>query len=279
MGISLDSITAFGVEIGISDPCPCDSGRRVYECCGDGAGLYKRPATVPDTRQPVAYAHPQCYASETLRCSKQGSGEHYLTRKVMEYVTENGQGKLKGFEFGTIPARGAIGRVLCRAHNSALSSLDDEIVRLVKTIHAPRPGLALFNGQDIERWMVKAVLGMVAAGVVRTGGTRFELRRRNDWVRYLFEPNFKIRPRAGLYLGAPHENHEALLKVGLIDDRPELVALEVVIAGVPLIMAAYPPQPRVAMFRNAGHHPRAFQPRGGAVIGFCWPEHRERYLP
>jgi hypothetical protein len=115
-------------------------------------------------------------------CSPDLSLEHYVSRSLSEIIQRFG-----GLQFGGLPslngriltnippARVAAARILCTAHNNALSGLDAVAARLFGCLQRITADLRakntegqdrvfLFNGNDIERWMLKCLCGLVAAG-------------------------------------------------------------------------------------------------------------------
>lgn len=60
-------------------------------------------------------------------------------------------------------------KVLCSRHNNALSALDGEMMRFHKVIlgayEGQEVGSHLFDGEDIERWALKVLLGRLSSGL------------------------------------------------------------------------------------------------------------------
>jgi len=69
-----------------------------------------------------------------------------------------------------------VARVLCERHNNALSVLDDEIGRLHDVLHGAHQGgdvgIHDFDGEDLERWALKVLLGLGASGNLLLNGQR-----------------------------------------------------------------------------------------------------------
>jgi hypothetical protein len=71
-----------------------------------------------------------------------------------------------------ISPRRMVAKILCKRHNEALSPLDYQAGRLIRTIGKfdrefndpePRPDIVFFSGEDIERWMLKTICGTIAS--------------------------------------------------------------------------------------------------------------------
>ncbi|HEY6458581.1 MAG TPA: hypothetical protein VIY73_00480 [Polyangiaceae bacterium] len=67
--------------------------------------------------------------------------------------------------------------ILCGRHNTVLSPIDNQGARLFRTVRRIEEslqggdgaqGVYLFPGVDIERWMLKALMGLCSAGAART---------------------------------------------------------------------------------------------------------------
>jgi len=101
------------------------------------------------------------------------------------------------------------GKILCRRHNVGLSSLDAIAARLFERIDQFHHEIVesalkyqnrffLFNGHDIERWMLKTLCGAVVSGnaEIRTGESNW--RPSVEWLRILFGEE-RFPARCGLY--------------------------------------------------------------------------------
>ena len=146
--------------------CPCGSGRSYRNCCKGSARAANR--SPPGT--PTGHAQPGCYASALNDCSSAISKEHPLSAAVLRRLTVGGTVRIRDFAF-QVPgdtkhlAPGSLApAVLCERHNNALSDLDqaggDFFVRMEAVVRAavgarPLPSRELFNGNDLERWLLK----------------------------------------------------------------------------------------------------------------------------
>jgi hypothetical protein len=108
-------------------PCPCDSGKRVSECCAIfGGGVSKRRRISCRSAPVTGLQHPRCYLRETRDCSTQNSKEHFTSRDVLEVLGDK-MGAVDGTppdEQREIGINSLSAHVLCSRHNSALSRLD-----------------------------------------------------------------------------------------------------------------------------------------------------------
>ena len=112
-------------------PCPCRSGEPAYNCCWRGDGRWEKvPVGIIDVDK-TDFMHDRCYLSSIGNCSTKISKEHFISRNILERITKSTlkfEGAAHFFcgkpnvEIG-IDAFSA--KVLCDAHNSALSPLDD----------------------------------------------------------------------------------------------------------------------------------------------------------
>jgi len=67
-----------------------------------------------------------------------------------------------------IPPRGLQAKILCKRHNNALSPLDTTIARLFDVLFRAEQGCNVgaheFDGESLERWALKVLLGLVTSG-------------------------------------------------------------------------------------------------------------------
>jgi hypothetical protein len=157
----------------------------------------------------TGYAHPRCYARGLNDCSKKISREHYISRNVLELL--GGSAETSGFQWlngneVSLPADALASKILCERHNSALSPLDAATGHLFGTLRNIDAALAddappsttetyVVNGPDIQRWLLKCLIGLTSSGSVQPPA----LREHDYCVRILFgEATWK--PGWGLYL-------------------------------------------------------------------------------
>jgi hypothetical protein len=164
----------------------------------------KKPADVCPKEPRTGFQNTKCYASRLCDCSQELSREHVVSKAILEQIAgfdgrvvvrninwqDGSHGELVG-----IDALSA--RVLCQRHNNALSNLDAEMGRFFRTYreftnwNAPKRNFRIFSGCDIERWLLKTLIGCGAASYWRSVIVP-------DFVNYLYEEAWP--KKCGLYL-------------------------------------------------------------------------------
>ena len=137
------------------------------------------------------YGHPKCYARALGGCCDKITGEHNVSKGVLELINE-GDGKVSRLVSVTglaIQERDAIqelgvsrlkSKVLCDTHNNLLSPSDgaakamfvgmDSLNRATGDIASPERALPV-DGDLLERWMLKALCGGLYSGTWLVGAT------------------------------------------------------------------------------------------------------------
>lgn len=113
----------------------------------------------------------KCFANCLGDCAKGISREHYISRSLLELVTdENGKVDLGGpLDRGKPlpPQNLAVAKILCGKHNSDLSDYDSEVNNLVRDIlsfnQSDHDQTLEVNSQKVTLWMIKLILGYHAA--------------------------------------------------------------------------------------------------------------------
>lgn len=156
------------------DNCPCGSGRKSKWCCLTTDGRWhKRPATVFPPPPKTEYSNPKCYAAFSSDCSTKICREHYISKNVLSKIDGTGFVKAAGLgwqqpeTFSTLPVEAIVARVLCIRHGEGFGVLDAEFGRFFGLLEQIDDALreryvrafSLFSGEDIERWMLKVLLG------------------------------------------------------------------------------------------------------------------------
>ncbi len=171
-------------DIGRNSTCPCGSGRKAKLCCLRPNGiLEKSPANLVPPMPYTGYQNPKCFMRSTSNCSEKITGEHVFPQSVLRQIGKEGVTRVAGMKwqepetFQDVGIASLTANVLCARHNSGFSGLDMEISRLSEAIERvdnqlreqapPSSSMILFSGDDIERWMLKASIGAVAAKQVQ----------------------------------------------------------------------------------------------------------------
>lgn len=111
-----------------------------------------------------------CYAAALGDCDgRPTSGEHYISECLLERVPDL---VIEGLpwqrERKKLSTRAFRGNVLCERHNNALGSVDRVICDLYDVIMLAHDGEMIgwreFHGEDIERWAMKTLFGLISSG-------------------------------------------------------------------------------------------------------------------
>jgi len=166
------------------------------------------------------YAHPGCYAHASQDCSEKLSNEHWLSADVLRSagggkpVLVSGMPWQGGSEHRlAAPSLGS--NILCDRHNGALSPLDlaaGQVFRVVNDFQADLRQkrdphgheFALFDGDALERWMLKLYWGGVVARSFGHNGVPVTNLRSSIVPAALAEVLFRGQPMPsgwGLYMG------------------------------------------------------------------------------
>jgi hypothetical protein len=197
---------------------------------------------IKQATQPTGYGHPRCYASADANCSTKISKEHFISASLLRKLELNNKTKIAGLAwqdsetFDLVPAKGLASNILCDRHNSALSGLDSLIDAFASSIRSfdrtPKSKHIKFSGSDIERWMLKCLLGLT---VSKNIGSELKpectdiLFGRADWP-----------DQWGLYFpvgAAPIYHTDSLLIQTRLDQARSLIlAADFFIQGMPLTL-------------------------------------------
>lgn len=171
----------------------------------------------------TGYSHPQCYAAPLRDCSKELSREHYVSRGLLEAMGQGGPVTVSGFSWQRPGEQSQVGvgslcaKILCARHNTALSELDEAgtsftVVLRGAIVAGFGPGgprrqvVASVCGDALERWMLKILYGVVAAGQWDSGG-QTTAALPHAWLAFLFGLHGPHLIH-GMYFG-PHREGEA----------------------------------------------------------------------
>lgn len=163
------------IKLHPDDPCPaCNSGRPFRQCCVSSVGTLqiKSPLLMPD-QPPSGLKCDGCYLSFTNDCSEKLTGEHYMSKVVLEQLGDfniSGAPWLKPGQTQTVGINSMTANILCARHNSQLSELDatagtffkmlDDIwIDMGRRSLSRRPTVKYISGETFERWMLKVFCG------------------------------------------------------------------------------------------------------------------------
>jgi hypothetical protein len=241
-----------------------------------------------DTRPPdppTNYAHPSCYAKELSNCSTDISREHYISRGLL--IEMGGKPQIAGFSFQPQDTLRRVGvealtsHILCKRHNSCLSPLDKEAQRCLGALRTfdaalqdgqtPISDEVTINGADLERWMLKVLIGMNHAKVLGS----ISVRRNASMIRILFGRE-RWPSGWGLYvLARPRVFHHAFAGIE-IETRAmgsEIWAADFDIAGFPFMLSLGTPRGggRAHLYRPAGLILSRTSNEATKKLTFGWP--------
>jgi len=149
----------------------------------------------------------KCFLSGFGRCDGKITGEHYISRTLLEAISNNGTVQIGGLpwqESGILEKRGIgalVSNVLCESHNSGLSDLDSAAGKLFRDLNTADkdwgklPTETDYDGALVERWFLKVMCGLGAGPKLNDGLVP------NEWKRALVENEWSTG--WGLYLPMP----------------------------------------------------------------------------
>lgn len=199
------------------DVCPCGSGRPVGQCCRVAGQILRVPPLGrlrPAESEPVVDG---CYAAGLGGCGGKRSLEHWVSNCALSHIEGFGPIAVNGFTWADadakwtyIPKKRLGAKILCQKHNTALSPVDDLTGRFVDFLSPQRQRsypkhrgrtTAAFNGNDIERALLKAWCGMVASkNAIAEDTGRITLDQLpSQWLRWLYDGG-SLPPLGGLIL-------------------------------------------------------------------------------
>jgi hypothetical protein len=222
----------------------------------------------------TGYGNAKCYARGDRNCSDKISKEHFISATLLRQLHLNDTVKIAGLRwqqketFKVVPLSGLASSILCERHNNALSPLDAVMGAFAQAIGDCDDALKSsgspadleqrdFSGDNIERWMVKCLLGLTASKNLNTTNLKPEC------VDLLFA-NIAWPEGWGLYFSAtsaaPIHYSASFLIETMIDPARDLVlAAKFVIRGLPFTLCLGKPdnpasfglfRPEAIVFRN-----------------------------
>lgn len=225
-----------------------------------------------------------CFLKGHGSCSAKISKEHYISRTLLEALSNNG-----GIPIGGLPwqpdqtlqkigIESLVSKILCQTHNSSLSPLDAVGGKLFQVIDSADkspttlPTVTQLDGLLIERWFVKVLCGLAAAAGWNNGIVP------EQWKLLLLGEEWP--EHCGLYVPIPSEQQvfaKDLFITTMVDQKTKQVLAAIFrIAGVSFhILLGRPENPSIW----GTHRPRdiIFQNEvGEKCIEFVWPHLTER---
>jgi len=160
----------------------------------------------------------KCIASKFNNCEGPISGEHYISRAILEFLSNNNTAEIYGLpwiepkKIKKIGINSLTSNILCSKHNSDLSDYDSEILKLFKAFDEIDKHFngsinlnineVIIDGDKIEKWMLKACVGMIASKQISNNHQRQEIINKDIYLDILFDN--KIFPNNwGLYFKIP----------------------------------------------------------------------------
>ncbi len=159
-------------------PCPCGSKAPSNTCCLGKNGFYKPPSNTAPKGKSTGISRNKCYASSLNDCCKKISREHFISEILLKYLNQENELTVSGLPWlgdqkAIIPPSALASNILCERHNNSLSGLDAITLRLFNSLdesnakHRKDKILFLFNGHDIERWLLKTLCGLIASKSIK----------------------------------------------------------------------------------------------------------------
>ena len=141
------------------------------------------------------HSHKKCYLGFTKGCSDKISGEHYISRSLLNLIEKHNKtidvsglswlpkGHIKSIGKSSLEAN-----ILCTYHNSKLSPFDTEIEKFVSAIFSIDKDFIgdssvehkyFVDGTYIERWIMKTIVGMIKSNqIIKGPGSSFGYRNK-----------------------------------------------------------------------------------------------------
>jgi hypothetical protein len=185
-----------------ADRCPCGSGKTVLDCVCKSRKFVPPPVKTIAPGLVTGLSVGNCYAASTKNCSGRLTREHSISASVLRFLTAGD--KMVGISnhpwqtpetINPIAIAGLASHVLCERHNAALSTLDAFAIRfiearsecIVRVSGGTTPAYhRLFNGFDLERWLLKVLCGVASSGFASKHKIRRGWSPPNEWLRILF---------------------------------------------------------------------------------------------
>ncbi len=145
--------------------------------------------TSPVDGRTTGFSHPKCYAQILNDCCDELTGEHYISKNILDQlgsVSISGVPWIEPGESKVLKSSTLLAKVLCRRHNNCLSDLDKRIGELFALLRRLDKCLRIhdedllrefkvhkaFWGSDLEKWMLKTYLGNIFSGNAAYNGLK-----------------------------------------------------------------------------------------------------------
>lgn len=255
-------------------PCPCGSANKAKKCCWTANGWKKKPLGRLTEPGEGEVGHQRCYARALGGCSDRISGEHYFSRTILQdfsSIRVSGPKWIREGETRQVGLSSLVAKILCQHHNSCLGSLDSEGGRFFAALRDFDAGLhdhplhsaseAIFAGEDIERWLLKCLCGLLASGSLRTSLHELPY----HWMELLFLGT-QWPDDAGLYFtfreGRRFHASQSLESSLLLDETGSVRGLTLFVAGFGFsLVLAKPNWAASSAFDGGVYRPRGLRLR------------------
>ena len=242
-------------------------------------------------------ANPKCYAAQLGGCSAQISNEHYISDAILRLVSEDKRSVLvRNLTFqrrNILEPKGIsslVAKVLCVNHNSELSRFDIAGLEMFDAMdqidsaageYGSSPIPIHVNGDDFERWMLKALCGGLFSGNLPVAGKSHKaVNPPMEWIKILCV-SARFPTGCGLYVragtpGVVFETEPSVFRVAAeFDADNRVVGFKVLIFNFEFLLLLAPVQAdRMATLQHCVYRPSAlnFQGADGShrKIQFQW---------
>jgi hypothetical protein len=249
-------------------PCPCGSTKPANACCYRDGVWRKPPATLGLRALPANGEVQRCYLRELGSCGGGISGEHLVSRGVVQELTRGGGFSVSGLpwleagETRILSPEGITAKCLCRTHNSTLSPLDSAAKHFFSTLSAAFDEettqiRSMVSGHDLERWLLKTLRAFAVSKNLGVGREPLpgQLSVDATFVQLLDDPLTWL-DGAGLYCtmrpGDLATNNPRFRLQPLSNDCGEIAMVAVEMMGLVCVLCLEPPaniKPHDAMYR------------------------------
>jgi hypothetical protein len=265
-------------------PCRCLSNRPAGICCYVDDRWHKRPAELGLRSLPRGTAVTKCYMRELGSCEGAPSGEHLISKSIIEFIQDTGEFAVSGVpwleegESRILSPRNLTANCLCAKHNSALSPLDSAALKFFQAlrpcwVNEGVPLHHLVSGHDIERWLLKTLKAFAVSRNLAKGRQRLPgIFQENVCLIDMLDDPTRWPELTGLYFmmkpGARTENRNHFQLAPLYGlDNDVIAGLTANILGLQFLLMAEPPDmAKSHSLRTAIYRPGSISVTVGAVI-------------